>query len=346
MNIRRRATLIALCLALTARESSGQLLEDAFARVHESVVTIRSMQQEWVSDPEAALVNKTTVGSGVLLSREGAVLTAAHVVDLADNITVEFVDGTIIEAKIVASAPDPDLALLQLIGPLPDGAVIGELGDSDDVRVGSQVFIIGAPLDLNHTLTVGHVSARRKEESFLGSMRFIEHFQTDAAINKGNSGGPMFNMRGEIVGIVCHIVSQSGASEGLGFVVTSNAVRTSFLDRKHIWLGFDSIPLSGELARALNVPGTARGLLVQKVSHNSPAENLGLRGGAIPVSITGRDVLFGGDIILEIQGHAVSTPEGLNQAVEAIGTMEPGQELRLVVLRAGAKVELRGPLDG
>jgi S1-C subfamily serine protease len=148
------------------------------------------------------------------------------------------------------------------------------------VQIGEQVFVVGAPLGITHTLTVGHLSARHKPNATFSGMLTAEFFQTDAAINRGNSGGPMFDLKGEVIGIVSSILSQSGGSDGLGFAATSNIARRLLLDEPSVWSGLDGYLLIGEAARAFNLPvGFEAGLLVQRVALGSPADQLGVRGG-------------------------------------------------------------------
>ena len=131
------------------------------------------------------------------------------------------------------------------------------LADSDKVRVGDEVFVIGAPMNYAHSLTVGHVSARRVPEDLFGGIDPVELLQTDAAINEGNSGGPMFNMDGEVIGVVSHILSKSGGSQGLGFVVTSNMARLEMLEKKPFWSGMDGFQLNESWAAIFNLPQAA-----------------------------------------------------------------------------------------
>jgi hypothetical protein len=139
--------------------------------------------------------------------------------------------------------------------------------------------------------------------------------QTDAAINRGNSGVPMFDMNGDVIGIVSHMVSVSGGSQGLGFVVTSNMARRLLLEEPSVWHGLDGYLLSGGLAHALNLP--TAGLLVQRVAHGSPAERLGLRGGRFGITIGDEQLLIGGDVIIAIEGYRSPTPMPTNACASA-----------------------------
>jgi S1-C subfamily serine protease len=156
------------------------------------------------------------------------ILTAAHVVQAADQVWVEFTTGDTIEARVRASDQASDVALLELSRPAPTAPAV--VGDSDQSKVGDEVFVVGAPLGQTHTLTVGHISARRANPFMFTSFEPVELFQTDAAINPGNSGGPMFTMGGELIGVVSHILSTTGGFQGLGYAVTSNQARATLED--------------------------------------------------------------------------------------------------------------------
>jgi S1-C subfamily serine protease len=280
----------------------------------------------------------------VLISTDGKVLTAAHVVQTADAVAIEFQGGTLIEASVLASDPGADIALLQLVR-VPEGVQPAKLGDSDKADVGDQIFVVGAPFGISHTLTVGYVSARRRPNTTFG-MENAELFQTDAAINAGNSGGPMFNLAGEVIGVVSRIVSRSGGSEGLGFAVTSNTTRRLLFAEPTVWSGVEGYLLTGDLARVFNVPDRRAGLLVQRIAHGSPAERLGLRGGDLPAVVAGESLIAGGDIVLDVEGIAL----GAQDAYEAIRkrmiqVRDQNGSLRVTVLRAGAIVELSGTVE-
>ena len=165
-------------------------------------------------------------GSGVLISRDGRVMTAAHVVHSMDEITVQFLGGETVPARVVFSEPAADLSLLQLER-VPPGATVAAMADSTRSQVGDPVIIVGAPYGLAYSLSAGYISARWAPNTVYKTMPLAEFFQTTATINTGNSGGPMFAMNGEVIGIVSHNISKSGGSEGLGFVVTLNTAKHS-----------------------------------------------------------------------------------------------------------------------
>ncbi len=308
-----------------------------FQKVHTSVVVIKTSEREILETGQKRPVSIEGIGSGVLISQDGMVLTAAHVVQTADVVVVEFLTGEKLRARVVASEPSADVALLKLVVPPPD-VYVARLGNSEDAKVGDEVFVIGAPLGISHTLTVGHISARRPSNTIQSGFRLGEFFQTDAAINQGNSGGPMFNMEGEVIGVVSYIISQSGGSEGLGFAVTSNTARELLLGEPSFWSGLEGLPLSGDLAGVFNLPQPG-GVLVQKVAANSPAESLGLMPGRFLATIKGESLLVGGDIILSVMG--VEVGEIHFAAIrEAIRALESGDTLRVEVLRQGKRVSL------
>lgn len=329
---------VLLCGVFSAQAQTDQL-RTVFKRVDGSVVVILTKSEQVVTGPRMQLASLPGLGSGVLISGDGKVMTAAHVVQTAVAIKVEFASGEIVGARVLTSEPAADVALLQLER-VPKNAVVAKLGDSDAAEVGDQVFIIGAPIGMSHTLTVGHISARRNPNTFYSGMSRSEFFQTDAAINEGNSGGPMFNMAGEVIGIVSHIVSKSGGFEGLGFVVTSGLARRLLLERNPFWSVVQGYLLTGDLARVFNVPQKA-GLLVQRIASRSPAAQLGLRPGTLTAVIEGEPLIVGGDIILEVQGIPI-VEEGASRTVirERLTSLRSGEKITVTVLRNGQKEEL------
>ena len=325
--------LTSLFLACTVAEAKS--VSKVFHDVKNSVVTIHTIQKTMT--PSGRFVRSKGLGSGVLISANGHVLTAAHVIQIADKVTVEFPGGATLPAEVISSEPLADVALLKLKD-IPEAAVVAELGNSDAMEVGSKVFIVGAPYGLSHTLTVGHLSARHAPYSLPGAL-LGELFQTDAAINQGNSGGPMFNMDGEVIGIVSHILTKSGGFEGLGFAATSKTARELMLERKPFWGGAHMIMLSGDLARALNVP-QKRATLVQQVADGSPADRIGLMGGTIPVTIGNKSLLLGGDIILEAMGISFAEDGSYLKMRAAVDKLPDNGKLTVKVLRGGTVIEL------
>jgi S1-C subfamily serine protease len=331
------AILTVLILTSTAESADYRKL---FAQANPSVVVLYTIERQVAPQTELGEVALPGLGSGFVVDNEGHVMTAAHVVQTADLVQVEFIDGTKVTAAVVASDPVKDVALLKL-DKVPEGLKPAKLGDSEKVRVGDEIFVIGAPYGLTHTLTVGHISARHKNESGAMGVVRAETFQTDAAINQGNSGGPMFNQHGEVVGIVSYIRTQSGGSDGLGFAVTSNAAVEALIEERMRWSGMSGTVVTGQLAKALNVPQQS-GYLVQKVAANSPAARLGLMPSKIPAIIGGQQVLIGGDIILAIEGVKI-TPDVMGDVRRELPDIKPGSIIKLTILRAGKVIELSAP---
>jgi S1-C subfamily serine protease len=328
-------------LGLSAEAIEARDFSAVFARVNPAVVVINTAERFSAPDGSSPPISVAGIGSGVMISNEGEVLTAAHVVETADEVYVRFLSGETIFAEVIASEPQADIALLQLER-MPDKPVVAPLADSDEARVGDEVFIIGAPYGLSHTLTVGHISARHQRAMGNMNLAMAEFFQTDAAINEGNSGGPMFSVEGEVLGIVSHIISQSGGFEGLGFVVTSNAARRLVMDEPSIWSGISGFRLEGEMAALFHLPQEA-GVLVQRVARWSPAEALGLRGGNVRARIAEEPVVLGGDVILAVQDITLDSEASYARVNRAIAGLSRGDELRLTILRAGRVVQLQGP---
>lgn len=316
----------------------AQDIENLFLKISPSVVVIKARGREVTGT--RGLVSFSEIGSGVLVSTDGKIITAAHVVHAMDEISVEFFGGETIPARIIASEPAADLAMIQLTR-VPPGAQIARLGDSDRVQVGQQVLVIGAPYGLSHSFSAGWISAKWKPNTAYRSMPLAEFFQTTAAINTGNSGGPMFNTAGEIIGIVSHNISRSGGSEGLGFVVTMKSVRHFLMEREWAWVGLEGKVLTGELGEIFNIPGGS-GLLVSVVPKGSPAWDMGLQGGDRTATIGGQEIVVRGDIVLTMAGIAVKSEADLPRIREKIGAMATGELFKTSVLRAGQVLELTG----
>jgi len=331
--------VVAAILAVCAAESvvSAQTVRDVFQKVAPTVVVIRARGRDVTTSGQ---VGYTETGSGVLVSTNGQVMTAAHVVQTLDEISVEFLGGETVSARVVAAEPAADLALLQL-DRVPPGSAVAAMADSTAVRVGDRVIIIGAPYGLGHSLSAGYISARWPANTVYPSMPLAEFFQTDAVINTGNSGGPMFDMQGRVIGIVSHNISKSGGSEGLGFVVTLNTARELLLEKKSFWSGTEGLFLTDQLADLLNVPARQTGWIIKSVAKASPADEIGLRGATMLVTIAGQQVPLGGDIILSVGGVPFS-PANAQRIRDMLSGAVPGTPFTVTILRAGDVLELTG----
>jgi S1-C subfamily serine protease len=190
-----------------------------------------------------------------------------------EEITVEFLGSAPVSGRVIASEPAADVSIIQLER-VPPGARVAPVADSSKVAIGDRVIVVGAPYGLSYSLSAGLISARYAPNTVYQAFPLAEFFQTDAAINTGNSGGPMFNMAGQVIGVVSHIISKSGGSEGLGFVVTINSARENLLQRRAFWSGLEVYPVTGPLADVLNLPPKAEGLMVKSVAKGSRAEEV------------------------------------------------------------------------
>lgn len=274
----------------------AQTIAELYKEVNPSVVTILTKSK--VLKDNHQMATDEGIGSGVLISEEGEILTAAHVVNDAENITVRFLNDEEIPAKVIRSAPMADLALIKLSW-MPKEYTIAKLGDSDKVSVGEQIVIVGAPYGLEHSLSVGHISGRQEQKSRTSGFTINEFFQTDASINQGNSGGPMFNLKGEVIGIFSYIITESGGFQGLGFAATTNLAKKVVVDGNRRWTGINGYFLDEKTAWILNVP-IKGGLLIESVVQFSPADFAGLKGGFEKAIVDEEDMILGGDIIVSI----------------------------------------------
>jgi S1-C subfamily serine protease len=321
-------------------ESQAQQLREAFRGVQQAVVMVHTIQKGLAPFPEQGQVSLDGLGSGVLISNDGKVLTAAHLVQSADKTMVEFSEGELIPARVVGTSVSADVALLQLERN-PVNYTPAKLGNSDSMDVGDEVFVVGAPYGISRTLTAGHVSGRRTLKRNENAMA-VEFLQTDAAINSGNSGSPLFDLNGEVMGIVSNIMTHGGGSEGLGFAASSNTARRLLLEQKPFWTGIEGLMIDGKLAKALNL-NQAAGLLVQRVAEGSVAWRWGIRAGTLRANIEGSDLILGGDIILKVNEVLVENDGSYDEIYQSINRLKPGDNLEIMILRQGQVWKLTIP---
>lgn len=310
-----------------------RLAVNLYDRVAPSVVTIFTSQRALAAtDPEP----QSGVGSGVLISTNRHVLTAAHVVDGSESIVVKTHTGRLHAAELLFSEPGADIALIQIAESTED-LPHALLGDSDELAIGQDVFVIGAPYGLESSYSLGNISGFREFNQLYDGTILVEFIQTDAAINSGNSGGPMFNSNGEVIGISSRILTESGGFQGLGFVVTVNAAKQLLALEERAWTGLDSLFLTGEqLAAFFNIDYEGA-LLVQRVARASPAEAAGIRGGSISAQIQGRELLLGGDLILEMGDQQACHAACL---VRSSARIKSQDRIRVKLLRSGTQMEV------
>ena len=326
-------------LLLWGGTAFSQSISELYNAVQASVVVVYTKEKVASKVLHQKMLSSEGLGSGVLISEEGYILTASHVVNVAEAIMVGFSDGTKVPAEVVRSVPAADVALIKLHW-MPENRTIAKVGNSDEASVGDEVFVIGAPFGLERSLSAGHISARHKESKRTTGLDRMEFLQTDAAINTGNSGGPMFNMNGEVIGIVSYILTLSGGFQGIGFAVSSNIASTLLTQQAAFWFGAEGFFLEGEMAKAFNVPQKG-GILIQKVVRNSPAGAMGLKAGTIYVTMGEEEVLIGGDIVLTVAGVPIYEMGSLGEARQKLNSYKTGDQLTMDVLREGRIITLK-----
>jgi serine protease Do len=258
----------------------------------------------------------SALGSGFVISEDGYIVTNNHVIEGADEIQIEFFEGFELPATLVGTDPNTDIALLKVESETPLKFV--KFGDSDTARVGDWVMAMGNPLGQGFSVSAGIVSARNRALS--GT--YDDYIQTDAAINRGNSGGPLFNMDGEVIGVNTAILSPNGGSIGIGFSMASNVVTRvvdqlqEFGETRRGWLGVRIQDVTDDVAEALGL-ASAKGALVSDVPEG-PAMEAGMQAG---------------DVIVSFDGREVEDTRGL---VRQVGNTEVGKAVRVVVNRDGA----------
>ncbi|WP_373285206.1 Do family serine endopeptidase [Marivita lacus] len=258
----------------------------------------------------------SALGSGFVISEDGYIVTNNHVIEGADEVLIEFFEGFELPATIVGTDPNTDIALLKVESDTPLKFVT--FGDSDTARVGDWVMAMGNPLGQGFSVSAGIVSARNRALS--GT--YDDYIQTDAAINRGNSGGPLFNMNGDVIGVNTAILSPNGGSIGIGFSMASNVVTRvidqlqEFGETRRGWLGVRIQDVTEDMAEALGL-ASAEGALISDVPEG-PAMDAGLQAGDVIISFDGRDV------------------EDTRGLVRQVGNTEVGKAVRVVINRDGA----------
>jgi serine protease Do len=266
----------------------------------------------------------SSLGSGFVIDPSGLIVTNNHVIKGADEIIVKFNDGTRLKVeKVLGRDPKSDLALLKVRPRKPLHAL--KFGDSEVMRIGDWVMAIGNPFGLGGTLTVGVVSAKKRD---INAGLYDEFIQTDAAINRGNSGGPLFNMEGEVIGVNTAIISPTGGSIGIGFAIPSNTARRvieqleKYGEVRRGWLGVHVQTVTEEIAESVGLD-SPRGALIAEITPDSPAKRAGLRAGDIVISFNGKEI-----------GNMRELPR-------IVARTPIDREVDVVVLRGGARKTLK-----
>jgi S1-C subfamily serine protease len=296
-----------------------------YDRVHQGVVTVK------VTTPQGQ-----ALGSGFVLDSTGHIVTNDHVVAGATSISVEFADGSTYDAQLVGADPSTDVAVVKVDAPSSKLTPL-QLGDSSAVQVGDEVVAIGSPLGLNETVTSGIVSALHRTITSPNNFAINDAIQTDAAINHGNSGGPLLDLEGQVIGINSQIESDSGGNDGIGFAVPSNTVKSVASQLiatgvvEHAYLGVGVATIDPTLASQLGVPA---GVEVTEIQPGTPAADSGLVAADSAKVVDGQQVPVGGDIITAIDGQKISSSEELQNV---IGAKKPGDSITITYTRGGSE---------
>ncbi len=259
------------------------------------------------------------MGTGVIVNKDGYVLTNNHVIDGADEVSLKLSSGATLKAKVIGTDPKTDLAVLKVSG---KDLVAAPLGDSDSLDVGDWVLAMGNPFGLSHTVTAGIVSAKGRAD--VGIADYEDFIQTDAAINPGNSGGPLVNMKGEVVGINTAIATKTGGYMGIGFAIPINMAKSimdSLISNGKVergWMGVMIQNLNEDLAQSFGVQST-EGVLIGDVTPDGPAQKAGLEAGDILISFDGQKMKD----MAQLRNTVAGTPPGKTVKIEVIRSGKP-----------------------
>ena len=335
----REVTVSSTSQPTTFRSGQTLTIGEIYKRSAPGVVQITATASA-AANPFGGTESQRALGSGFVFDKAGYIITNYHVIAGAGSIKVTFSNNTSINARLVGTDPSSDLAVLKVemtasaLTPLP-------LGDSDAVEVGDSVVAIGNPFGLSRTVTAGIVSALQRQITAPNEYAIDHVIQTDAPINKGNSGGPLINARGEVIGVNAQIET-GGLTEGntgVGFAVPSNTVKSvagqliksGKVD--HAAIGVLAQPVTPDVAEAFRLP-VQKGVLVEEVQSGSGAAKAGIKGGTSDVTVAGESYTLGGDIIVTANGRAV---EDLASLRDVVSELEPGDTITLEVYRGDVK---------
>jgi S1-C subfamily serine protease len=316
------------------RSSGGKTISDIYGSAKRGVVQV--LATSVVSEnPFFGAQPARVLGSGFVIDKSGHVVTNYHVIEGASRVEVSFSGNDEMPATVVGKDPSTDIAVLRIKGAQGRALTPLELGSSDAVRVGDAVVAIGNPFGLERTVTAGIVSALQREITAPNGFAIDRVIQTDAAINHGNSGGPLLNADGKVIGVNSQIESSSGGNVGIGFAVPINTVKdvvSQLLEHgkvEHAYIGVEMATITTELASNVRLP-VDHGVLIQRVRPGSPAAQAGLRGGTTQVVVDGESYLVGGDVITQADGQPIESAEQLRSVVTA---KQPGDAISLEVHR-------------
>lgn len=313
--------------------TGARKISDIYEAAKHGVVQVTSTSV--VSNNFFSAQEQQAQGSGFVIDKDGHVVTNYHVVEGAKKVQVSFSDEEKKDATVVGTDPSTDIAVLKIQGAWSRSLIPLTLGSSSAVQVGDAVVAIGNPFGLERTVTAGIVSALQRRIQAPNGFQIDQAIQTDAAINHGNSGGPLLNANGDVIGVNAQIESESGGNVGIGFAIPIDTVKdvASQLIKdgkvEHAYLGVDIATISSDLAENFRVP-VDKGVLVQHVREGSPAADAGLKGGTMHVVFAGTTYWLGGDVITKADGQFLETSD---QLASVVTSKQPGDSLELEVHR-------------
>ena len=303
-----------------------------------STTKVQLPRSQWFGNPFGlpATEVQQSLGSGFVIDKAGLVVTNYHVVGEAESVYVSFSNSDAMRAEIIGRDAATDVALLKVVASSRALKPL-RLGDSDDVQVGDQVAAIGNPLGYERSITLGIVSALHRSLTSPGGAPIDRVIQTDAVLNRGNSGGPLLNAQGEVIGVSSAIATGDTVSGniGIGFAIPINTVRDVVAQLKtrghveHPFFGAVTRPINSRMARIFNLPAES-GLLVETVYPGSGAAQAGLLGGSDEIVLAGESYLLGGDLIVKADGMNVATTERLR---EIVSQHRPGDSVSIEFFR-------------
>jgi S1-C subfamily serine protease len=330
----------------TSLNEQGNLIQDLQNQLEILYVTNQTGSISWptiydqLKSSVVLIQTDLGLGSGFVYDLEGHIVTNYHVIDGANMIQVTFLDGNITSADVIGMDPYSDLAVIKADSDSTELIPV-VLGSSSELKVGEPIAAMGNPFGLSDTLTIGVVSSLQRTLDVAGGYLIIDVIQIDAAVNPGNSGGPLVNSKGQVVGVNTAIESDTGSFTGIGFAVPSDTVKREIDDLietgsyKHPYLGISVLEINIQLAEVIGLD-KPQGILVIEVTEESPADSAGVRGGDEITNVDGQEINLGGDVITMVNDKPVITMNDLVVYLER--NTIPGESVDLGIIRDGQEI--------
>jgi S1-C subfamily serine protease len=323
------------------QKARGRTINEIYRAAAPGVVHITATGT--TSDVFGGTQEQQSIGSGFVIDKAGHIVTNFHVVEGAQSVEVSFSNNESMKAKVIGTDPATDIAVLKVNAPSRALKPL-TLGDSSAVRVGDQVIAIGNPLGYDRSVTSGIVSAVQRSITAPNQVSTIGHvIQTDAALNHGNSGGPLLNAAGEVIGVNAQIApSSSNANIGIGFAIPIDTVKqitSALIDHgkvEHAFLGIEAKAIDSEIAQIFHLP-VEHGLILARVIKGTGAAKAGLKAGDTEVVVEGESWPAGGDVLVKADGHVLNSVDDLRNV---IADKKPGSSLKLELYRGAKKMEV------